>query len=170
MNGPQITFFGRLTRDPVLRYGRNNGTRYLNVGVAVNTYRGREQEPTTTFFDITLWGNQAENCASNCRKGDEVFIQGTYSLREYTRQDGRAGFSHQVDTRDFRRFSQASNMGMEPAQQEPAGEFGNRETENQPRENDGDGPGREAGADGAEVDLSEMNEPAYAGPQDAPPF
>ena len=104
MNGPQISFFGRLTRDPEMRYGRDNGTPYATVGVA-NNYRVRSgQEPETTFFEVILWGTHAENCVGNCRKGDEVFIQGVYTFREYTRRDGRPGYSHRVSAREFRRF------------------------------------------------------------------
>ena len=105
MNGPQISLFGRLTRDPEMRYGRDNGTPYATVGVA-NNYRPRSgQEPETTFFEVTLWGNHAQNCVGNCHKGDEVFVQGILAFREYTRRDGRPGYSHQINAREFRRFA-----------------------------------------------------------------
>ena len=105
MNGPQISLFGRLAREPEMRYGRDNGTPYDVVGVA-NNYRPRSgQEPETTFFEVTLWGTHAQNCVGNCHKGDEIFVQGNYSFREYTRRDGRPGYSHQVNAREFRRFA-----------------------------------------------------------------
>ena len=107
MNGPQISLFGRLTRDPEMRYGKDNGTPYAIVGVA-NNYRPRSgQEPETTFFEVTLWGNHAQNCVGNCHKGDELFVQGIYSFREYTRRDGRPGHSHQINAREFRRCASA---------------------------------------------------------------
>lgn len=105
MNGAQISLFGRLTREPEMRYGRDSGTAYATVGVA-NNYRPRAgQEPETTFFEVTLWGNHAQTCVGHCRKGDEVFVQGVYSFREYTRKDGRPGYSHQINGREFRRFA-----------------------------------------------------------------
>ena len=105
MNGPQISVFGRLTREPEMRYGRDKGTPFTTVGVA-NNYRPRAgEEPETTFFEVTLWGNHAQNCVGHCHKGDEVFVQGVYSFREYTRRDGRPGYSHQINGREFRRFA-----------------------------------------------------------------
>ena len=110
MNGAQISFFGRLTKHPEMRYGKDNGTPYATVGIA-NNYRARAgQEPETTFFEVTLWGYHAQNCVGNCQKGDEVFIQGVYSFREYTRRDGRPGYSHQVNVQNFRRFAPASTL------------------------------------------------------------
>ena len=92
MNGPQITLIGRLTRDPgELRYTANDGTAYTRTGVAVNTYKNRGTEQETTFFNITLWGSHAENLMNRCRKGDQIYIQGGYSFREYTRAEGGRG-------------------------------------------------------------------------------
>ena len=107
MNGPQITLIGRLTRDPgELRYTANDGTAYTRTGVAVNTYKNRGTEQETTFFNITLWGSHAENLMNRCRKGDQVYIQGGYSFREYTRAEGGKGYSHDVNARDVHYFNE----------------------------------------------------------------
>jgi single-strand DNA-binding protein len=114
MNGAQISFFGRLTRDPEMRYGRDNGTSYATVGVANNYWPRAGQEPETTFFEVTLWGHNAQHCVGHCQKGDEVFIQGVYTFREYTRRDGRPGYSHQVNAREFRRFASGPALRLRP--------------------------------------------------------
>ena len=107
MNGPQITLIGRLTRDPgELRYTANDGTAYTRTGVAVNTYKNRGTEQETTFFNVTLWGSHAENLMNRCRKGDQVYIQGSYSFREYTRAEGGQGYSHDVSARDVHYFTE----------------------------------------------------------------
>ena len=119
MNGPQITLFGRLTRDPgELRYTANDGTAYTRTGVAVNTYKNRGTEQETTFFNITLWGSHAENLMNRCRKGDQVYIQGSYSFREYTRAEGSKGYSHDVNARDVHYFNEpgSSQASDETAQ------------------------------------------------------
>ena len=118
MNGPQITIIGRLTRDPgELRYTANDGVAYTRTGVAVNTYKNRGTEQETTFFNVTLWGGHAENLMNRCRKGDQVYIQGGYSYREYTRAEGGRGYSHDVNARDVHYFtepgtSRVSNEGV----------------------------------------------------------
>ena len=107
MNGPQITIIGRLTRDPgELRYTANDGTAYTRTGVAVNTIKNRGTEQETTFFNVTVWGGHAENLMNRCRKGDQVYIQGSYSFREYTRAEGGKGYSHDVNARDVHYFTE----------------------------------------------------------------
>ena len=104
MNGPHIMIFGNLTRDPVLRYTTNQGTPFVQVGVATNTYHGPDEPQETYFFDATLWRNHAESIARNCRKGQDVFFMGRYSQREYERRDGSTGIAYQVDVKEFRYF------------------------------------------------------------------
>ena len=104
MNGPHMAFFGRLTQDPELRYTANNGTPYLTMRIAVNTYRGEEQNQETIFINATLWRGQAENAATRCARGHLVYVSGRYSFREYDRGDSSPGYSHDVNVRDFRHF------------------------------------------------------------------
>ena len=74
--------------------------------MAVNTYKNRGTEQETTFFNVTLWGGHAENLMNRCRKGDQVYIQGGYSFREYTRAEGGKGYSHDVNARDVHYFTE----------------------------------------------------------------
>ena len=116
MNGAQITFFGNLTGEPdELRYTRNTGRPYASAGVAVNTYDPAAQASDVTYYNVTLWGRQAENLINRCRKGQRVFVSGQFRIRNYTRQDGSTGISYDVSAQDFEHF------GLNPATQaEPA--------------------------------------------------
>ena len=126
MNGPQTTFFGRLTRDPQeLRYTANGGVAYITMSVAVNTYRGPDEEPEVHYYEVTLWRRHAENAMNRCRKGQQVYVEGRYSFREYTRRDGNKGHSHQVDARDFQYFTESeptTGPEAETANQKPTPE------------------------------------------------
>jgi single-strand DNA-binding protein len=67
------TLIGRLTRDPQLRtVSTAAGKRsVLTLGLAVRrpiTPEG-EDAGTADFFDVTVWGQQAETCARYLRKG-----------------------------------------------------------------------------------------------------
>ena len=67
------TLVGRLTRDPELRtVSTSAGQRsVLTLGLAVRrpiTPEG-EDPASADFFDVTVWGPQAENCAKYLRKG-----------------------------------------------------------------------------------------------------
>jgi single-strand DNA-binding protein len=67
------TLVGRLTRDPELRtVSTSAGQRsVLTLGLAVRrpiTPEG-EDAASADFFDVTVWGPQAQNCAKYLRKG-----------------------------------------------------------------------------------------------------
>jgi single-strand DNA-binding protein len=40
------------------------------------------------YFDVTVWGNQGENCAQYLSKGRPVAIDGRLDWREWEAQDG----------------------------------------------------------------------------------
>ena len=139
MYGPHITFFGNLTRDPALKYTPNQGTPYVQVGVATNTYRGPDEPEQTHFFEATLWRRQAISIARSCQKGQEVFMSGLYSTREYSRRDGSTGIAYQVNVKEFRPISRGAGRNeterepedtdQDPAgSQDPAGPAGKRRT------------------------------------------
>ena len=117
MNGPQVQFFGRLTRDPEIRYSENAGVAYTTVSVAVNTYFGPDKPEETDFFSTTLWRRHAESAVANCRRGSLVFVQGRLTLREFTRSDGTQGHSLQVSANSFRG---PLTYGQTPTEQQTA--------------------------------------------------
>ena len=81
---------GHLTRDPELRY-TPNGSAVTSFGLAVNRkYRsGDEMKEETCFVDITVWGKQAESCASYLNKGSAALIDGRLSFRTWQTDDGQ---------------------------------------------------------------------------------
>jgi single-strand DNA-binding protein len=82
---------GNLTNDPVLRQTKT-GSSLLSVGLAV-TRRWRDKqdnwEEQTSFFDVTAWGELADNMASSLNKGNKVIVVGRLEQQEWTdKNDG----------------------------------------------------------------------------------
>lgn len=132
MNGPQIQFFGNMTRDPEQLFSKNDGNPYSRITVAVNTWHGPDTPQETAFFNVTLFGRMSEHAVRNAVKGQQVFVQGRYSLREYSRQDGAPGYSHDVTAREFRIFPRSRHQAEEPADRRQAEEPAEREPAGQP--------------------------------------
>ena len=130
MNGAQITFFGRVTREPELRYTANDGISFTTLGVAVNTYR-QNRETETNYFDVTLWRARAEAACVSCHRGTMVFVQGRFSQREYQHRDGKPGVALQVDATEFRNLTPAAPQS--PA--DPDGTDGTANPDSNPQEN-----------------------------------
>ncbi len=81
---------GRLTRDPELRY-TPNGTAVSNISLAVNRrWKGDDQtKEEVSFFDIVVFGKQAENCSEYLEKGRQVLIEGRLQQRRWETDDGQ---------------------------------------------------------------------------------
>lgn len=91
----KLVIVGRLGRDPELRY-TPQGKPVASFSVAVDTYRG-PGEQQTDWFRVSAWGNSAEACNQYLHKGDLVLVEGTVRLSTYTKRDGMAGASMEVN-------------------------------------------------------------------------
>jgi single-strand DNA-binding protein len=87
----RVVLVGNLTRDPELRT-TPNGTSVCKLRIAVNT---RQKDNATgqwgdkpNYFDVTVWGNQAESCSQYLSKGRPVGVDGRLDWREWEAQDG----------------------------------------------------------------------------------
>ncbi len=85
----QVTLMGNLTRDPEKRY-TDSGTCVVSLSLAVNRRVKKNNEWTdeVSFFDITVWGAQGENCAKFLAKGRPVLIDGELRQRRWEATDG----------------------------------------------------------------------------------
>jgi single-strand DNA-binding protein len=86
----RVTLVGRLTRDPELR-ALPSGTSVLSLGLAVN---GRQKDQSgnwidkPNFFDIKVFGGQADMLANHLSKGRRVGIDGRLDWSSWEAQDG----------------------------------------------------------------------------------
>ena len=85
----RVVLVGNLTRDPELRH-TPSGTAVCKLRIAVNT---RQKDGATgewgdkpNYFDVTVWGNQGENCAQYLAKGRPVGIDGRLDWREWEQE------------------------------------------------------------------------------------
>ena len=87
----RVVLVGNLTRDPELRQTQG-GMSVCSLRLAVNTRRKDAASGQWTekpnYFDITVWGQQGENCAQYLAKGRQVAIDGRLEWREWDAQDG----------------------------------------------------------------------------------
>ena len=85
----RVIVVGNLTRDPELRH-TPSGMAVCSLRIAVNTTRKDETGQWVdkpNYFDVTVWGQQGENCAQYLSKGRPVAIDGRLEWREWE-QDG----------------------------------------------------------------------------------
>ena len=71
-----VTLVGRAGRDPEVRYFES-GTVVANLTMAVNR-RNREDEPD--WFNLEIWGKQAQVAADYVKKGSLIGITGSFKF------------------------------------------------------------------------------------------
>ncbi|HXG67579.1 MAG TPA: single-stranded DNA-binding protein [Blastocatellia bacterium] len=106
----RIIIVGYLGRDPELRQ-TPQGTSVCDFSVATTERRkdkAGDLQEITTWFRVTLFGRQAELAAQYLTKGQQVYVEGALSQREYTDKDGVTRTSLDVRGTEIRFLSSAS--------------------------------------------------------------
>ena len=86
----RVILVGNLTKDPELRE-TGGGTPVATMRLAVNTRRRDEAGQWVdkpNYFDIVVWGNQAQSCAQYLAKGRKIAVDGRLEWREWDATDG----------------------------------------------------------------------------------
>jgi len=86
----RVVLVGNLTKDPELRH-TPSGTAVCQLRIAVNSRRRDESGQWVdkpNYFDVSIFGNQAESSAQYLSKGRPVGIDGRLDWREWEAQDG----------------------------------------------------------------------------------
>lgn len=84
-----VVLAGRLTADAILKY-TPSGTAVSNFSIAVNrsVKKGDSYEKEVSFFNVNLWGKQAEALQQYLVKGRPVIIAGSLKQERWTDNDG----------------------------------------------------------------------------------
>jgi single-strand DNA-binding protein len=89
----RVIITGNLTRDPELSSLPSSGTSVCSLRIACNGRRKNNEtgqwEDQPNYFDVTVWGQQGENCAKFLSKGRPVAIDGRLRWREWTSNEGQ---------------------------------------------------------------------------------
>lgn len=88
-----VAEFGRIGRDAELRY-TGSGDAVCSIPVAVDYGRkGQDGKKPSQWYEVTLWGKQAEALAEYLTKGKQVFFVGSdLHIETYKKGDGSEGF------------------------------------------------------------------------------
>ena len=99
----RVTLVGRLTRDPELRH-TGGGDAICSIRLAVSS-RARDEGGNwgdrSNYFDVTVFGRQAETASTYLAKGRRIGVDGRLSWREWQTQDGSKRQSVEVIANDL---------------------------------------------------------------------
>jgi single-strand DNA-binding protein len=75
-----ITLVGRAGRDPEVKYFET-GTMVANLSLAVN---GRGRDAEAEWFNLQIWGKQAQVAVDYVRKGSLIGVSGSVKTEKWT--------------------------------------------------------------------------------------
>lgn len=116
----RVTLVGRLTRDPELR-GSGDSICALRLGVSGRRKVGDGWEDVSNFFDVTVFGRQAETAVKYLEKGRRIGVDGRLSWREWEASDGTKRQSVEVIANDIFFLDSPKDPESQPARATSAG-------------------------------------------------
>ena len=92
-----IHLVGNLVADAEMSFTAS-GAAMLKLRIAVNGPKPRDgqQEESPSYWDVTLWRDDAETYAERLTKGTRVSVTGRPRIRDYETRDGSKGRSAEV--------------------------------------------------------------------------
>jgi single-strand DNA-binding protein len=94
----KVMIIGNLGRDPEMRY-TPSGKPVTTFSVATprlwHSSDGEKHEETE-WFNVVAWGNLAEICNNNLKKGFQVYIEGRLQTRRWEDGTGKKHFATEV--------------------------------------------------------------------------
>lgn len=108
-----FSFVGTVGRDAEVR-STPSGQTLLNVTVANNIGFGDRQQ--TLWVRVALWGKRAEGQLANyLKKGQQVFVSGELSMREYQANDGTTRSSLELNATTIDLVGKRAEGGFQSA-------------------------------------------------------
>lgn len=97
MSSATIILVGNLGRDPEVK---GEGSKQRTTFSIATSKKGRDGDgngqEVTTWWNVTVFGKQGENCARYLSKGKGVQVIGDVEFREYQAKDGSNRVSNDV--------------------------------------------------------------------------
>jgi single-strand DNA-binding protein len=118
-----VVIVGRLTRDAELKF-TNNGTPVCKFSIANNQRRKKEDQwvDEAHFFDVALWGKQAESLNPYLKKGKQICMEGQLRQDRWE-QNGQARSRVEINASNVQLLGGAPRGGEKtevPDSPEPA--------------------------------------------------
>lgn len=102
----KVFMIGNLTKDVDIRT-TNNGKSVASISLAVKrNFKNDKGEYDTDFFNVVVYGAQADNCAKYLKKGSKISVVGRLQTRDYEAKDGTKRYVTEIVTEEVEFLSQ----------------------------------------------------------------
>ena len=119
----KVLLIGRLGQDPEKRITPSGHT-VVNVSIATTEYfkdQGGNKQERTEWHRVVFWNRQAELVEQYCKKGSQLYVEGSLQTREWQDKDGNRRFSTDVVARNMQFLDSRPQSGQGGYQQTSPG-------------------------------------------------
>ena len=110
----KVHLIGNLTKDPELRYTKQN-IPVASYTIAINNRYGEKQQ--TDFINISTWGKSGEFIKKYFQKGQPIAITGRLKNKNYEDNNGNKHYSMEVVTEDIEFVGSKKEIKIEPKEE-----------------------------------------------------
>ena len=128
MSVNKVILIGNLGKKPELRH-TNSGLAVTTLGVATSEKRkgpDGQYNNQTEWHNVTVFGNQAENCSKYLDKGRQIYVEGRIQTRKWQDKDGNDRRSVDIIANDVRFLSSKGNADVGNAPSSNSGYSSNK--------------------------------------------
>ena len=112
----RVMLFGRLTRDPELRY-TPSGVANCTFSLAVDSqFKNAQGEKEADFINVVAWRQTAELAAQYLKKGSQTGVDGRLQTRSYDNKEGKRIFVTEVVAENIQFLSPSNSENRQPSQ------------------------------------------------------
>jgi len=115
----KVLLIGRLGQDPEKRITPSGHT-VVNISLATTEYfkdQGGNKQERTEWHRVVFWNKQAELIEQYCKKGSQLYVEGSLQTREWQDKDGNRRFSTDVVARQMQFLDSKPQTGQGEYQQ-----------------------------------------------------
>ncbi|NQU65953.1 MAG: single-stranded DNA-binding protein, partial [SAR324 cluster bacterium] len=109
----KVLLIGRLGQDPEKRITPSGHT-VVNISLATTEYfkdQGGNKQEKTEWHRVVFWNRLAEIVEQYCKKGSQIYVEGSLQTREWQDKDGNKRFSTDITARSLQLLDSKQQSG-----------------------------------------------------------
>lgn len=108
-----LVLIGNIGNDIELKKTQS-GTSVANLSLAVRRAFAKENQQNTDWFRVTVYGTQADNLITYCRKGSKIAVQGRVEIDQVRNSDNTTSYYTKVIANSVQYLdNRVSNQGVQ---------------------------------------------------------
>jgi single-strand DNA-binding protein len=116
----QITVQGNIGKDPEIKFSGDLGIAKFSVAETPRTKNkvtGQWEDGETVWFNVVVFGSQAETVVDNYAKGDTVLIIGKFRQSNYKDKNGEEKTSLEINAESIAKVARSTKSKPAPREE-----------------------------------------------------